>query len=90
VAGNEAEAYQMMLAKHFCAAALLVMLTSWLQCGGIAVFISWVRTVMADNVDMLGFFHVAGLVVRFAIAVIVLHLLDVSLWAGFYRWFCLP
>jgi voltage-gated potassium channel len=81
---------QMMLVKYFCAAALLVMLTIWLQCGGIAVLIRWIRSVMEDNVDQLGFFHVAGLVVRFAIAVIVLHLVEVSLWASFYRWFCLP
>jgi voltage-gated potassium channel len=80
----------MMFAMRICAAALLTALTIWLQCGGIAALIRWARTTVAAEMDELGFIRVAALVVRFAMAVVVLHLLEVFVWATFYRWVCLP
>jgi hypothetical protein len=38
----------------------------------------------------MGAFRFAALVVRLALAVVVLHGLEILLWAGFYRWRCLP
>ena len=38
----------------------------------------------------MGAFRLAALVVRLATAVVVLHGLEILLWAGFYRWRCLP
>jgi hypothetical protein len=38
----------------------------------------------------LGIVHSAVLVVRFTTAVIALHLIQILLWAGFYRWRCFP
>jgi hypothetical protein len=35
-------------------------------------------------------FRLAALFVRLAIAVVVLHGLEILVWAGFYRWHCLP
>jgi voltage-gated potassium channel len=80
----------MMFAMRICAAALLTALTIWLQCGGIAALIRWARTTVATDMDKLGFIRLATLVVRFAMAVVVLHLLEVFVWATFYRWVCLP
>jgi hypothetical protein len=39
--------------------------------------------------DTVSAFWLAGLFVRLAIAVVVLHGLEILLWAGFYRWRCL-
>jgi hypothetical protein len=38
----------------------------------------------------IGTLRSAALVVRLAVAVVVLHALEILLWAGFYRWRCLP
>ena len=72
------------------AALVLVALTLWLQCGGIAVLIIWLRTAVAGNIHRLESLHIAVLIVRLITAVIALHVIEILLWAGFYRWFCLP
>jgi len=71
-------------------AFLLVTLTMWLECGGIAGLITWARRAVAGDIQKLGPFHSAALVVRFTTAVIALHGLQVLVWAGCYRWLCLP
>jgi voltage-gated potassium channel len=68
-------------------ALLLVALTLWLQCGGIAALITWVRTVAAD-IHKLWPFHIAALVVRLTTVIVTLHLLEILLWAACYRWIC--
>jgi voltage-gated potassium channel len=80
----------MIFTKQACAAALLITLTLWLQCGGIATLITWVRGTLAGNADKLELFPTAALVVRVIAAAVVLHLLEILVWAGFYRWLCLP
>jgi voltage-gated potassium channel len=72
------------------AALFLVELTLWLQSGGIAVLIIWVRRAVAGDVHKLGPFGSAVLVVRITTAVIALHGLQVLLWACCYRWLCFP
>lgn len=79
-----------MFVRETCAAAVFINLTLWLQCGGIAALITWVRAIAADDLHRLGLIQVTILVVRLGIAVVVLHLLEVLVWAAFYRWFCLP
>ena len=37
-----------------------------------------------------GVFRSAVLMVRFTSVIVALHLLQILLWAGFYRWNCLP
>jgi hypothetical protein len=68
----------------------LITLTLWLQSAGIAALIAWVRSVLATNIREIGSVRSAALVVRLALSVVLLHGLEIFLWAGFYRWRCLP
>ena len=71
------------------AAILLIILTLWLQCSGLAVLILWVRHAVAGDLHRLGPFRSATLIVQLTAAVIVLHGLLILFWAGCYRWLCL-
>jgi voltage-gated potassium channel len=76
---------------HRIAAELsLLTLTLWLQSAGVAALIAWVRCALQAEMYTMGAFRLAALVVRLAIAVVVLHGLEIMLWAGFYRWRFLP
>ena len=79
-----------MFVSQALAALLLVTLTLWLQCGGIAALITRVRHAAAGDIHKLGPFHTAALVVRLTTAIIGLHVLEILLWASCYRWFCFP
>ena len=72
------------------AAVLLITLSLWLLCGGIAVLVPWVRRALARDVKRLGPFHAAGLVVRITTVIVMLHGLEILLWASCYRWLCFP
>jgi hypothetical protein len=48
------------------------------------------KNTLASDVHRLGPFRSAVLMVRFITAFIVLHILEILLWAGFYRWLCFP
>jgi voltage-gated potassium channel len=72
------------------AAVVLITLTLWLQCGGIAALVAWARHALAGEIHNAKPVHIAVLVVRFTAAVIILQGLEILLWAGFYRWICLP
>jgi len=69
-------------------ALLLVILTLWLQCAGLAALIRWVRGAVAGDLHRLGSFRSAALVVQLTAAVIVLHGVLILLWAGCYRSHC--
>ena len=69
------------------AALLLVALTVWLQCGGIAALITWLRRAVAGNIHKLGPLRIAALIVRLITAVVALHVVEILLWASCYRWF---
>jgi voltage-gated potassium channel len=68
----------------------LITLTLWLQSAGVAVLIAWVRAVLTGDIREMGALGSAALVVRLTMAVVVLHGLEILLWAVFYRWHCLP
>jgi voltage-gated potassium channel len=68
----------------------LVTLTLWLQSAGIAALMAWVRRALARDIREMSALRSAALVVRLTMAVVVLHGLEILLWAGFYRWRCLP
>jgi voltage-gated potassium channel len=72
------------------AAFLLITLTVWLQCGGIATLILWVRGSVAGDIQKLGRLRSAVLVVRVTTAIVAMHGFEVLLWACGYRWLCLP
>jgi voltage-gated potassium channel len=80
----------MILLHPLGVAFLLVTLTVWLECVGIARLIAWARWAVAGDVHKLGPFRSAALVVRVTTAIIALHGLQVLVWAGCYRWLCLP
>ena|ERR1700704_3099641 len=80
----------MIFIRQASAAAVLVTLTLLLQCAGIAALISWGRPTLAPDVHRLGPIRSAMLMVRFITAFIVLHIFEILLWAGFYRWLCFP
>jgi hypothetical protein len=65
----------------------LITLTLWLQSAGVAALVTWVRRLLGGDVRKMGSFRFAALVVRL---VVVLHGLEILLWATFYRWRCFP
>src|SRR4051812_6430552 len=77
------------LARQATAVLLLAALTLWLQCAGMAFLIYCVRACIARGMRWLGPWRSGVLMIRFTAVMIVLHLLQVLLWAGFYRWRCL-
>ena len=80
----------MSFASQVGAAAILVTATLWLQCAGMAALIRWARACMARRIQELGSWRSAALMIRFTVAMIILHFLQILLWAGFYRWKWLP
>jgi hypothetical protein len=72
------------------AAAVLVALTLLFQSAGMGALIHWVRIYLEQGMYRFGVFRSAVLMVRFTSVIVVLHLLQILLWAGFYRWNCLP
>jgi voltage-gated potassium channel len=80
----------MSYAYRACAALLLVMLTLCLQCAGLAVLITWLRRAVASGIHKLSPVSAATLVMQSTAAVILLHALQVLLWASAYHWICLP
>ena len=79
-----------MLFHRVVAELTLITLTLWLQSAGVAALIAWVRHALGRDTRKIGTFRSAALVVRLAMAAVVLHGLEILLWAGFYRWRCLP
>jgi voltage-gated potassium channel len=68
----------------------LVTLTLWLQSAGIAALVAWIRRTLEGDARQMGALRSVALVVRLTAAVVLLHGLEILLWAGFYRWRCLP
>jgi len=70
-------------------AAILIAVTLWLQCGGMAVLIQMARVSLAKEIHRLNPFRSGLLVIRFTALTIALHMLQILLWASFYRWKCI-
>jgi voltage-gated potassium channel len=82
---------QTMVFFHQAAAAVaLIALTFSLQCAGMAALIDWAKGHLERGINRLGRLRSALLMMRFTSLIIVLHFLEILLWAGFYRWKCLP
>src|SRR5215813_6663084 len=79
----------MTFAHQAGAAVFLVTLTLSIKCAGIAVLISWARSV-ERGIAHLSSLHAAVLMIRFSTLVIVLHFLQIFVWSVFYRLYCLP
>src|SRR6201993_5369630 len=79
-----------MSVQRFGAELPLITITLWLQSAGVAMLIVWVRRALKGNMQQIGALRSAALIVRFTAAVVVLHGMEILLWACFYRWRCLP
>jgi voltage-gated potassium channel len=77
-------------ASETVATVVLVAATLWLQSGGMTILIHWIRVWIARGTEALTAWHSAVLTVRLTTGMIVLQLLQVLLWAAFYRWKCFP
>jgi hypothetical protein len=78
----------MTLVREIGTAVRMVMVTLWLQSVGLAALILWIRHAVAGNLDRLGPFRSAVLVVRLTSAVIILHGVLILFWASCYRRLC--
>jgi len=70
------------------AATILSALTLAIECAGMAVLIHWVRACFAREIKTESLWHTGVLMIRFTSMTIVLHLLQILLWAAFYRVRC--
>jgi Ion channel len=80
----------MLFLRQSVAAAVLVLLTLSLQSAGMAALIEWIRAHAKRGLHKLGPFRSAALVVRITVLMIVLHTLEILLWAAFFRWNSFP
>jgi hypothetical protein len=79
----------MILAQQAGVAVLLVMITLFVQCGGAATLIIWIRSIPREK-RKVRVVRCAALVMQTTVAVILLHGIVILLWASCYRWLCLP
>jgi hypothetical protein len=79
----------MVFAGKASTAAILVLLTLVLQNTGMATLIHWIRVRRTEG-NPLGVLGSSLLMVQITSVIFVLHLLQILLWAGFYRWRCIP
>ena len=70
------------------AAAILVTLTLWIHCVGLGALLDWGKDHLITRINPTGALHSAALLVRFTNLMICLHLLEILLWAAFYRGLC--
>ena len=77
-------------ARQATAIVILVAMTLWLQGAGMAFVIHRVRACFARGLKGTSMWRSAVLVIRFTAVLLVLHILQILLWAGFFRWHCLP
>ena len=79
----------MVAVRQAVAAAMLVAVTLCLQCAGMAILIHWTRTFLMRSTLRMNQWRSSVLMIRFTIGMIVLHILQITAWASFYRWKCL-
>jgi hypothetical protein len=80
----------MRFAREFVAIWILAAMTLCVQSAGMALIIYWARISIARGIRALTPWRTSVLMVRFTVAMIVLNITEILLWAGFYRWQCFP
>ena len=70
-------------------AVILVALTILVQSAGLAALIHWIKAQFPHGIHRLGLFRSFVLVVRFTSLLVCLHMLEILLWALFYRVRCI-
>ena len=76
--------------RPFFAGVVLVALTLIVQSAGMAALISWAKAHFSSSISRFGSTRNALLVVRFASLIVCLHILEILVWACFFRWKCFP
>jgi voltage-gated potassium channel len=71
-------------------AFVLMALTLGTQSAGMGTLIHWGRALFERQLGRLSPLHAAIIILRYMSVMIVVHLLQILLWAGFYRWNCFP
>jgi voltage-gated potassium channel len=71
------------------AATVLVALSLWIQCAGMATLINWGLAYLAHT-QRLSLVRSTVLMVRVTSMMIGLHIAQILVWAAFYRWMCFP
>lgn len=71
------------------AAAVLVFLSLWIQCAGMATLIDWGLAYLAHK-QRLSLLRSTVLIARATSLMIGLHMAQILVWAAFYRWKCFP
>ena len=75
--------------RQAIAAAVLVALSLWIQCAGMAALIHWGLAYLARE-HRLSLLRSTVLMVRVTSLMIGLHIAQILVWAAFYRWMCFP
>jgi len=78
----------MIFARQVGAAVVLMTATLVIHTIGMAAFIHYVRARIERGIKGLSPLRGSILMVRFTTAMIILHVLEILLWAGFFRWYC--
>src|SRR5580704_6892801 len=76
-------------ARQTIAATVLVALSLWIQCAGMATLVNWGLAYLAHK-QRLSLLHSTVLMVRVTSLMIGLLLAQILVWAAFYRWMCFP
>lgn len=74
-------------ARQLIAAVVLVALSLWMQCGGMATLINWGLGYLA-RARRLSLLYSTVLIFRITSLMIALHVAQILVWAAFYRWMC--
>lgn len=77
------------LLRQPIAAAVLIALSLWIQCAGMSALINWGLSYLARE-HRLSLVRSTVLIVRITGLMIDVHLVQILVWAGFYRRMCFP
>jgi voltage-gated potassium channel len=80
--------YRVEFLTQALAATILSTLTLAIESAGMAILIHWMRAYFARGIKTQSLWHTAVLMIRFTTVTILLHLLQILLWAAFYRLQC--
>ena len=80
----------MAFVRQASAVVVLATLTLSFQSAGMAALIYWLKSHFARATHRLGLLRSAVLLVRFTSVIFLSHIVQILLWAGFYRWNCFP
>jgi voltage-gated potassium channel len=78
----------MVFVHQACPTIVLVTLTLVLQSAGMAALIQWARAHLPRAIQWFGPWRSGMLMVRLTTLIVCLHMLEILLWALFYRLYC--